>query len=149
MSVNGVGHAAKMRNDSIVRRTEIAPRQHGRLMHRHRLDDNHRRAAHGALGIVSDMARTWDPSSAMLAVCAPKTMRLRKVLCPSFTGSNRWKQLRHWQPPAGRTRQPGGLSGIGWRAAQIGRALGSSGIRPLQAMPSEIHLEGLGGCRNP
>ena len=51
-----VGDLAEMRDDLVGRMAEIAARQHGGAMHRHRLDHDHRRAAAGALLVIAAMA---------------------------------------------------------------------------------------------
>ena len=91
MRMDGVGDLAEMRDDLIGRMAEIAAGQDGGAMHRHRLDHDHRRTAAGALLVIAAMAlAAAGPSSDMLAVWAPKTMRLRRVLWRRFSGWKRW-----------------------------------------------------------
>ena len=58
LGMHRFGDAAEMRDDRIVRVPEIAARQHGGRMHRHRLDHDHRRAAQRPLAVVSQMTFT-------------------------------------------------------------------------------------------
>ena len=51
-----VGDAAEMRDDGVVLGQEIAADQHGRAMHRRRLDHDHGGAAARALAVVAEMA---------------------------------------------------------------------------------------------
>jgi hypothetical protein len=78
-------------------------------MHRHRLDDNHRRAAHGALGIVSDMARTWEPvlghvgrmraeDDAVAQGLVSKLHRLEQVETASTLAASGWPDTTAWRP---------------------------------------------------
>ena len=55
MRMDGIGDFAEMRNDLVGRVAEIAARQNGGAMHRHRLDDDHRSTAARALLVIAAM----------------------------------------------------------------------------------------------
>ena len=55
--VAGLGDEPKGRHDGVVLMTEVAPREHRGGVSGHRLDDDHRGAAGGALAVVAEMAR--------------------------------------------------------------------------------------------
>ena len=54
--MHGVGNLAEMRNDLVVAMAEITARQHRGRVYRNRFDHDHRRAADGALLVVTAMA---------------------------------------------------------------------------------------------
>jgi hypothetical protein len=60
--VAGIGQAAEMRDHRIVAVTEVAARQHRRLMHRHRLDHDHGGPAQRPLQVVVQVTLARQPA---------------------------------------------------------------------------------------
>ena len=88
LGVHGVGDPpGSRRDDGVVAVPEVAAGEHGGRVHRHGLDDDHRRPAAGPLAVVAEVTSAGSPPSVMFAVCAPKTMRFRSVRWRSCSGS--------------------------------------------------------------